>query len=222
MSHSKSAARQGQGTRGQARTTLREALSAAVDGEASELELRRVVNALGADADLRAEWERTHAIGATMRGVRARKPLPVGQRPWLQDAAEHAAPLARWTRWAWPAAGAAAAAVAALAVVFAFAPPGQPTASVPAVASAPAASAGAPTTSAGARDFRHLASVPSHVDLQRTNTYMLRHVHQTSLSRTGAAPMAVGTVPFVKVLAVRDGRTHAADAAPSVGDRADR
>ena len=215
MSHSKSGAAPGGGAQGHARTALREALSAAVDGEASELELRRVVNALGADADLRAEWERTHTIGATMRGRGAATPLPVERRPWLRDSAERVAPLARWTRWAWPAAGAAAAAVAALAVVFAFAPPERPAASAPAVASAPAAAA-------GARDFRHLASVPSHVDLRRTNTYMLRHVHQTSLSRAGAPPMAVGTVPFVKVLAVRDGRARAATAAPSVGDRPER
>ena len=49
MSHSKSGAAPGGGAQGHARTALREALSAAVDGEASELELRRVVNALGAD-----------------------------------------------------------------------------------------------------------------------------------------------------------------------------
>ena len=216
MSHSKSEITAERGGQGGARTALREALSAAVDGEASELQLRRVVNALGTDAALCAEWERAHTIGATIGGVRASKPLPAERRPWLQDSADRStAVLARWTRWAWPAAGAAAAAAAALAVVFAFTPRSQLAAPAPEVANAPA-------NTAGAHGFRHLARVPSDVDLRRANTYMLRHVHQTSMSRTGAAPMPVGTVPFVKVLAVRDGRGHRANAEPGVGDRADR
>lgn len=198
------------------RAALREALSAAVDGEASELELRRVANALAEDADLRAEWARTHWIGAAIRGARVGKSMPKAQRPWLHDAAEGAAPSARWTRWAWPVAGAAAAAVAALAVVFSFAPGGQQDAPLPQIASAPAST---PANVAGAQGFRHLASTPSDVDVRRANTYMLRHVHQTSMSRAGTVPMPVGTVPFVKVLAVRDGRDNLATAPQRVSDR---
>lgn len=194
---------------------LREALSAAVDGEASELELRRVVNALGADAELRAEWERVHLIGAAMRGSRTLKPLAAARRPWLQDAAGAAAPAGRLMRAVWPVAGAAAAAVAALAVVFWFAPGEQPDAAAPAIATAPVGAA-------GASEFRHLARTPSDLDLRRANTYMLRHVHQNSLSRTGAAPMPAGTVPFVKVLAVQDGQRSRANAAPDARGPADR
>ena len=188
---------------------LREALSATVDGEASELELRRVVNALGTDAELRAAWERAHVIGAAIRGSRTPKPLAAAQRPWLQDATVGTAPAERLMRCAWPAAGAAAAAAAALAVVFWFAPGQAPDNAAPAVATAPPAAG-----TAAAPEFRHLARTPSDLDLRRANTYMLRHVHQNSLSRTGAAPMPAGTVPFVKVLAVQDGQPRPANAPP--------
>ena len=204
-----------QGGETPARVALREALSAAVDDEASELELRRVANALAEDEELRGEWARTHWIGAALRGARVGKPLPAEERPWLQGAAEGAAGLARWSRWAWPAAGAAAAAVAALAVVFSFAPDGQPDAPTPQVA-------GAPVNVTGAQGYRHLAGAPSDVDVRRANTYMLRHVQQTSMSRAGTVPMPVGTVPFVKVLAVRDGRTNLGAAAQRAGDRPPR
>lgn len=50
------------------RESLNEALSAAVDGEAEELELRRVLNAVERDPELRAKWERMHLIGDVMRG----------------------------------------------------------------------------------------------------------------------------------------------------------
>ena len=208
-------AREEQAPRASARRALREALSATVDGEASELELRRVVNALGVDAELRAEWERAHLIGAAMRGAGTAKPLADGQRPWLRDAADATSPGGRLLRWAWPAAGAAAAAVAALAVVFWFAPSDQPDAAAPAIATAPGGAG-------GANQFRHLARTPSDLDLRRANTYMLRHVHQTSMSRTGAVPLPAGTVPFVKVLAVQDGRPQRANGAPDTRGPANR
>ncbi len=195
-----------------ARVALREAMSATVDGEATELEVRRVANALAEDDELRGEWARTHWIGAAMRGARVGEPLPAEQRPWLQDEAESAAGLARWSRWAWPTAGAAAAAVAALAVVFSFGPGSQQDAPVPQIASSPA-------NVPAAQGYRHLAGTPSDVDVRRANTYMLRHVQQTSMSRAGTVPMPVGTVPFVKVLAVRDGQTDLTGAAQRAGDR---
>lgn len=200
MSHPKSEAVQAEGD---ARATLREALSAAVDGEAAELELRRVVNGLGENAALRAEWESAHLIGAVMRGGRNPHALAPGDRPWLQDAAPSAT-RTRWARRAWPALGAAAAVVAALAVVLSLGSSGTPDAPAPAVASAPA-------NVAGAEQFRRLASTPSRVDVRRTNLYMSRHLHQTSLSRGVAVPLPAGT-PYVKIMAVQDGQ-----AAPTEG-----
>lgn len=46
---------------------MRESLSALCDGECNELELRRVLNHVNDDADMREEWRRYHLIGALMR-----------------------------------------------------------------------------------------------------------------------------------------------------------
>lgn len=47
---------------------LRQSLSAVVDGEADAFELRRVLDELDRDAQLRATWTRYHLIGSVMRG----------------------------------------------------------------------------------------------------------------------------------------------------------
>ena len=44
-----------------------ESLSALVDGEADELELRRTINLLSEDTELRGKWERYHMIGSVLR-----------------------------------------------------------------------------------------------------------------------------------------------------------
>lgn len=49
---------------------LRESLSAVVDGEADEFELRRVLDELPKDPQLRAAWSRYHLIGAALRSER--------------------------------------------------------------------------------------------------------------------------------------------------------
>ena len=48
--------------------SLHESLSAAIDGEAEELELRRVVNAVRSDPELGAKWQRLHLAQGLMRG----------------------------------------------------------------------------------------------------------------------------------------------------------
>lgn len=190
----------------QARERLRESLSAVIDGEATELELRRVLNALAKDDALRAEWDRAHLVGAAMRGHVA--PRANAARPWL----EAPAPMAvgrrapRWERWAWPAAGAAAAVFAALAVVLTLAPSDN-AASAPVVAAEASVASVAATVggddSAAARGG--LAQTPTSADLRRASRYMLRHAHQSSISRTGVPHLPVGTAPFAKVLAAHDG-----------------
>ena len=64
--------------------SLNESLSAAIDGEAEELELRRVLNAVGENPDLRAKWQRLHLIGGVMR---RQTPPVVGPRlpAWPAD-----------------------------------------------------------------------------------------------------------------------------------------
>lgn len=77
---------------------LREALSAAMDGEAGQFELRRSFDEAGRDPRLLAVWERYHEVSATWRGERrfagrgmrdrvwqalhAPPPLPKPARPW--------------------------------------------------------------------------------------------------------------------------------------------
>lgn len=56
---------------------LRQSLSAAIDDEADAFELRRVMDELGRDPELRAVWDRYHLIGDVMRADR---------RTWLRGA----------------------------------------------------------------------------------------------------------------------------------------
>ena len=49
---------------------LKESLSAVIDGEADEFELRRVLDEIGKDAELAMSWERYHMIGSVMRRER--------------------------------------------------------------------------------------------------------------------------------------------------------
>lgn len=50
---------------------LKESLSAVIDGEADEFELRRVLDEMTRDELLAASWERYHVIGSVLRGERA-------------------------------------------------------------------------------------------------------------------------------------------------------
>ena len=167
--------------------SLNESLSAAIDGEAEELELRRVLNAVDEDPDLRAKWQRLHLIGGVLR----RETPPVVGSPlptWPADieagdagdgtADERPAPGPTpepetrpfGGRWLAPLGGAALAAAAALVVVFYFGPT-EPTGAEPVV-----------------------ADVPTELDLQRANAYIYQHARGTSI---GARPAAM---PFVKEL----------------------
>ena len=179
----------------QSTQSLHESLSAAVDGEAQELELRRVLNAVQNDAELGRKWERMHLIRSVIRGEGAsRHSNP--SRPWLAETTP--APAAvdasadapqRWTRWLGPLTGTAVAAAAALMVVVYFGGTGsEPTPQAPANALADAAPP------------RGLAEVPSARDLQRANSYLLQHAQHTSVA---ARPVAL---PFAKVLTTEDGR----------------
>lgn len=173
---------------------LHESLSAAIDGEAEDLELRRVLNAAQKDPELRAKWQRAHLIGGAIRGE---APLGNGQLAWhlhddaaLSDASAAAAPArGRAARWL-PAAvgGAGLAAAVAFGVVALFgggfgvaAPEDAP----PAVAERTVPP-------------RTLARLPSELDLRRADAYLLRHAQHTAVASPPAA------MPFAKVLAGQD------------------
>ena len=163
--------------------SLNESLSAAIDGEADELELRRVLNATRDDAEMRAKWQRMHLIGSAIRRD-ARLPVTSSPPEWPSDMDATVAddePRRSRARWLAPLGGAAIAAAAALAVVLAFGPD-EPTATEGAIADRQ----GAPQ--------RGLANVPSELDVQRANAYMQQHARHTSIAARTAA------MPFVKVL----------------------
>lgn len=58
---------------------LKQSLSAVIDGEADAFELRRVLDELERDAELRATWSRYHLIGSVIRGERTAATSAVAQ-----------------------------------------------------------------------------------------------------------------------------------------------
>ena len=186
----------------QHRQSLRESLSAAVDDEAPELELRRVLNAVRQDAELGAKWERLHLIGNLIRSE-ATSPQHQPSRPWLSEAGQISTSVARSPRrrrWLGPLTGAAVAAAAALMVVLYFGGAGGQ--AIPEGPADSLADADAPP--------RGLAQLPSALDLQRANSYMLQHTQHASIT---ARPVALPLVKFAE-----DGRSIAMPVASTLGD----
>lgn len=186
--------------------SLNEPLSAVIDGEAEELELRRVLNAVAEDPDLRAKWQRMHLIGSVVRREPSMTHAPVPTWPNDGMAPEADAPAVadstvrdrdtsqanRWFsgRWVAPVGGAALAAAAALVVVLYFGP-SQPEDVAPVVAERSPPAHG-------------LSNQPTEQDLQRANAYIYQHARGTSINARPAA------MPFVKELST----PHAGPPAP--------
>jgi sigma-E factor negative regulatory protein RseA len=73
---------------------LRQSLSAVIDDEADAFELRRVLDELGRDPELRGLWERYHLIGNALRGECAALPAALPDRVWRAlEAADNVAPV---------------------------------------------------------------------------------------------------------------------------------
>jgi len=70
---------------------LKESLSAVIDGEADEFELRRVLDEIGKDAGLAMSWERYHMIGSVMRRERVAQGSGMRERIWAEVQTEAAA-----------------------------------------------------------------------------------------------------------------------------------
>jgi sigma-E factor negative regulatory protein RseA len=63
---------------------LKESLSAVIDGEADEFELRRVLDEMHRDEVLAGSWERYHVIGSVLRGERATVGIAMRERVWAE------------------------------------------------------------------------------------------------------------------------------------------
>lgn len=172
------------------RESLQEAMSAVVDGEAEELELRRVLNAVERDPELRAKWERMHLIGDVVRG----EATQIGRREvtGLDDPAPTEAVdvvVERRVRGRWLT-GIAAAAAVMIAVTFVAIQDQQAGDEIP------PALAQAPSTT-------RVAQPPSEEDLRRTRAHLMYHAQHSSVA--GRSP----AMTFVKVLTVPDGSEEA-------------
>ena len=160
---------------------LRQSLSAVMDDEADAFELRRVLDELDRDSELRGVWSRYHLIGAAMRGERARQSTlgaeaGLGDRVWealteeggSMAAAESSAgadvpATARPGRrvWAGRLTGLAVAATVAFAVVVGFDDLQQAGGGAPTVAGVePAAATPAAATPAGSTAAAPAARTP--------------------------------------------------------------
>lgn len=197
--------------------TLHESLSAVIDGEADELELRRVLNAVAEDPELQAKWQRMHALGSVLRrepsATRGSLP-PVWPAQIGQDGADHATsarapqsrgapPARRRVRWLAPVGSAVLAAAAGLVVALYFGPGGTEE-------SAPALADHSQPPAHG------LANVPTATDLERANAYIYQHARGTSMAARPAA------MPFVKELSSAPAPRPGADTTQRAASRPER
>lgn len=182
---------------------LKESLSAVIDGEADEFELRRVFDEAARNDELTETWHRYHLISTIMRGEEvAGASLRGSVLQAMSDESEPreaeglslvsetgaavAEPSENKKRRAGalgPMLGMAVAAAVAMAVVV-FVDPGS-NSELPAVADSPVIElatppAIAPTTALGEP---LLASDTRAADAQRTQAYLIHHVQQTAMNR---------------------------------------
>jgi len=184
---------------------LKESLSAVMDGEADEFEIRRVLNEAENDPDLRGVWERYHLVRSVMRGEgRTRSADRLSARFWTEIDAVDVAPVSNtsavtadkprsiWTTWGQRAAGVAVAAGVAAAVVIGYR--GNESATAPPAQVAVVAQPAPGNLIAQFDDEIGRQTMPAALDLQRAHAYMLHHAHHVALNNRSV-------VPFVKVAA---------------------
>ncbi|HTL00014.1 MAG TPA: sigma-E factor negative regulatory protein [Pseudomonadales bacterium] len=187
---------------------LKESLSAVMDGEADEFEIRRVLNEAAGDPELRGVWERYHLVRSVMRGEGGTKGADrLSTRFWTQiDSGDETravgnsepidtgarAPRSNWMTWGQRVAGLAVAAGVAAAVVIGYRT--DEAAKAPAAQVAVVEQAVPSDSIALFDDEMRRQSVPAALDLQRAHAYMLHHAHHVALNNRSV-------VPFVKVAA---------------------
>ena len=167
---------------------LKESLSAAMDDEADEFELRRVLDEVHKDPELRELWERYHMVGRALRGDAPELGGTLRERVWAaldapQDvddleitAPERQAAAAGSTAWLGRITGIAVAAGVAFAVIFGVGELGQ---GEPQIAESQVMLDGP------ARTAPQFNAEVSASDLRRANAYMMHHVQQQALNQPG-------------------------------------
>ena len=201
---------------------LKESLSAVMDGEADEFEIRRVLDEATSDAELRGVWERYHLIGSVLRGE-GRTPsassvtrglsAPDSRSFWARIDADGDNPddveamlvdsePAPANRWMQRIVGVAVAAGVAAAVVIGLGHNGQSTLTDDGLNGGKVATVEPYTTAnvpvAMVDDSQvpvPATTQPTAMDIQRLHAYMLHHARQVALTNQARA------VPFVKVAA---------------------
>ena len=184
---------------------LKESLSAVIDGEADEFELRRVLDEIGKDPALAASWERYHLIGAVMRRERITRSFGMRERVWTEvgfeggteavaepAALEPEVPAAGTPRHTgrWVSVGVAATVALAVAVGFVGIPDLSETVS-PVVADAGDRLIAPQTAGEGSLTLPSqitpvaLTSEITPVDQARTEAYVIRHLQQLGMNRSG-------------------------------------
>lgn len=183
---------------------LRESLSASIDDEADEFELRRVLDEMEKDEHLRDTWERYHLIGALMRGEGGRgeggrRDADLRDTVWAaleseRDLENSGSPLEPATPgdsigvggsqgrpWVGRVTGLAVAATVAFAVVFGIGGFDQGEQAAPSVA--------ATTVKIEGPQLQEiqLTREVSASDVQRANAYFLHHVQHKALNQPGVA-----------------------------------
>jgi sigma-E factor negative regulatory protein RseA len=187
---------------------LRQSLSAAMDDEADAFELRRVLDELGRDDELKSLWDRYHLIGTALRGESTELADGLRERVWaaldaddderipeprevvaeplmaIAQAPAKRSPVGRYT-------GLAVAASVAFAVVIGFSGlTGSDAGTGPAVAGDGAVGPAiaqrlAPALPAADAPLFDAADEVSRSDLQRNHAYMLHHAQQQALNQGG-------------------------------------
>ena len=207
--------------------SLNEALSAAVDDEAEELELHRVLNAVGKDPELRAKWERMHLIGSIVRGETTRadtegRVLDIDdETPDESMLSDVARPAGASARWVGPVTGVAVAAAVVIAVALDVLDGGEgvdgplvaevPDSSDPSTGLASATPGATPDPADALVDSSgpalaavpELDPVPSEADLARAHDYLVQHAQHASFPTRGPG------MHHVKVLTVSDTQDEA-------------
>jgi sigma-E factor negative regulatory protein RseA len=195
---------------------LKESLSAVMDDEADEFEIRRVLNEAAEDSELRGVWQRYHLVRSVMRGEgRKLATGTLGREFWAQvdaDVATTASEVVQidsepeksrsTPRWAWvqriAGVGVAAGVAAAVVIFFGGRTNGVDDVATPGPQVVQVQQSDIQTTPAALVDDegQPIDDVyPSASDLQRAQAYMLHHAHQVALTNQ------TRTVPFVKVAA---------------------
>ncbi len=187
---------------------LRESLSAIVDDEADEFELRRVLDELEKNPELKRSWDRYHLIGTVMRNehsdravalrARVRRALDMEQMQGVKDADEPVvAPAAGGearTPWLGRLTGLAVAASVALAVVLGLntisETPGTTAPEVAAIiVEGGSIQSVGQSVGQGVGQSVTLSSVPQTTDEERMAAYIMHHTQQRAMNQANVAAL---------------------------------